>query len=80
MMTIGLGLTTAVGAIGAALFLGGVSTNIMSFVLAFGAAALLYLVVEELLVEAHEERESVWLGAMFFLGFILIYVLASMEM
>ena len=52
----------------------------MSFVLAFGAAALLYLVVEELLVEAHEERESVWLGAMFFLGFILIYVLASMEM
>ncbi|MBK8867061.1 MAG: hypothetical protein IPN45_03005 [Actinomycetales bacterium] len=36
-----------------------------------------YLVVEELLVEAHEERESVWLGAMFFLGFIVIYVLAS---
>lgn len=49
----------------------------MSAVLAFGAAALLYLVVEELLVEAHEERESVWLGAMFFLGFILIYAMAA---
>ena len=48
----GLGLMTAVGAIGAALLLAGVSTTIMSAVLAFGAAALLYLVVEELLVEA----------------------------
>ena len=77
MLCVALGLTTAVGAIGAALLLGDVSTSVMSFVLAFGAAALLYLVVEELLVEAHEERESVWLGAMFFLGFIVIYVLAS---
>lgn len=73
-----LGLTTAVGAIGAALLLGDVSTTVMSAVLAFGAAALLYLVVEELLVEAHEERETVALGAMFFLGFIVIYVLASL--
>ena len=77
MLCVAVGLTTAVGAIGAALLLGDVSTSVMSFVLAFGAAALLYLVVEELLVEAHEERESVWLGAMFFLGFIVIYVLAS---
>jgi ZIP family zinc transporter len=76
----GLGLMTAVGAIGAALFLGSVSTTVMSAVLAFGAAALLYLVVEELLVEAHEERESVALGGMFFLGFILIYILASLEL
>ncbi len=73
----GLGLTTAVGAIGAALFLGGVSSTVMSAILAFGAAALLYLVVEELLVEAHEEKESVTLGAMFFLGFLVIYVLSA---
>lgn len=72
-----LGLMTAVGAIGSALFLASISTTVMSAVLAFGAAALLYLVVEELLVEAHEERESVWLGAMFFLGFILIYAMAA---
>ncbi|MEI2715006.1 MAG: hypothetical protein V9G04_17370 [Nocardioides sp.] len=46
--------------------------------MAFGAAALLYLVVEELLVEAHEEQETVWLGASFFAGFLVIYVLAAM--
>jgi ZIP family zinc transporter len=74
----GLGLTTAVGAIAGAALLGGVSTSVMSAVLAFGAAALLYLVVEELLVEAHEQRESVLLGAMFFLGFLVIYVLSAL--
>jgi len=73
----GLGLITAIGAMGAALFLGSVSSTVMSAVLAFGAAALLYLVVEELLVEAYEERESVTLGAMFFLGFILSYALSA---
>ena len=75
----GLGLVTAVGAVGGAAVLGGVSTTVMSAVLAFGAAALLYLVVEELLVEAHEEKESIALGAMFFLGFLAIYVLSSLE-
>ncbi len=74
----GLGLMTAVGAMAAALLLGEVSHTVMSAVLAFGAAALLYLVVEELLVEAHEERESVALGAMFFLGFLVIYVLSAL--
>ena len=73
-----LGLTTAVGAIAGAALLGGVSTAVMSAVLAFGAAALLYLVVEELLVEAHEEKESILLGAMFFLGFLAIYVLSTL--
>jgi zinc transporter, ZIP family len=80
LMCTALGLTTAVGAIGGALLLGGVSTTVMAAVLAFGAAALLYLVVEELLVEAHEEQESVALGAMFFLGFLIIYVLSSLPL
>jgi len=73
-----LGLVTAVGAIGAALLLGNVSTSVMSGILGLGAAALLYLVVEELLVEAHEEKESFALSANFFLGFILIYILSSL--
>jgi ZIP family zinc transporter len=77
MVCTGLGLTTAVGAVSGAAVLGGVDSTVMSAVLAFGAAALLYLVVEELLVEAHEERESIVLGAMFFLGFLAIYVLSS---
>lgn len=74
----GLGLMTAIGAIAAALLLADVSATVMSAVLAFGAAALLYLVVEELLVEAHEEKESVALGASFFAGFLVIYVLSAL--
>ena len=48
---------------------------LMAAVLAFGSAALLFLVVEELLVEAHEAGESSWGTAMFFLGFLLFLVL-----
>jgi ZIP family zinc transporter len=77
-ITVAFGLVTAVGAIGGALVLGGVSSTVMAAVLAFGAAALLYLVVEELLVEAHEEKETVWLGAACFLGFLVICVLAAL--
>lgn len=75
----GLGLTTAIGAIGGAALLGGVDTTVLSAILGVGAAALLYLVVEELLVEAHEVKESMLLSANFFLGFILIYILSSLE-
>lgn len=42
---------------------------------AFGLVALLYLVVEELLVEAHEGPESPGVTAMFFAGFLLLLVL-----
>lgn len=44
-------------------------------VIAFGAAALLYLVTEELLVEAHEEFDSALAAAVFFAGFLLIFLL-----
>lgn len=42
--------------------------------LSFGCAALLYLVIEELLVEAHEEIETPVQTAMFFLGFIALLI------
>lgn len=73
-----LGLATAVGAIGGAAVLGGASHTTLAVVLAFGAAALLYLVVEELLVEAHEEAETPLLSAMFFVGFLALFVLAEL--
>ncbi len=38
--------------------------------LSFGLVALLYLVTEELLVEAHEKRSSPFICAMFFVGFL----------
>ncbi len=58
-----LGLLTAVGALAGAVLLGGASRTTLAAVLAFGAAALLYLVVEELLVEAHETDETPLLAA-----------------
>lgn len=72
-----LGLLTAVGAVGGAALFGNASTAVQAGVLAFGAAALLYLVTEELLVEAHRTRDTPALTALFFLGFILIYTLAA---
>jgi ZIP family zinc transporter len=74
----GLGLMTAVGAIGSAAALSGAGAGPIAAVLAFGAAALLYLAVEELLVEAHDEEESTVLTAMFFVGFVVIYGLAQL--
>lgn len=46
-------------------------------VLAFGAAALLYLVTEELLVEAHETPETPLTTAVFFLGFLVLFLIES---
>lgn len=44
-------------------------------VLAFGAAALLYLVTEELLVEAHEVPDTPLITASFFVGFLVLFVI-----
>jgi ZIP family zinc transporter len=45
---------------------------------AFGLIALLYLVTEELLVEAHETKDRPWVTAMFFVGFLLLLLLEEM--
>mgnify|MGYP000942305682 CR=1 FL=1 len=42
---------------------------------AFGLIALLYLVTEELLVEAHEVPDRPWVTALFFGGFLLLFLL-----
>ena len=44
----------------------------------FGLIALLYLVTEELLVEAHETPDRPWVAAMFFVGFLLLLSLEEM--
>ena len=46
--------------------------------LSFGLIALLYLVTEELLVEAHETPDRPWVAAMFFVGFLLLLSLEEM--
>jgi len=44
----------------------------------FGLIALLYLVTEELLVEAHSVPETPWVTSLFFVGFLLILVLEEL--
>ena len=51
------------------------SGNTFDAFLAFGVAALLYLVTEELLVEAHEVPETPLITSSFFLGFLLLLVI-----
>lgn len=70
-----LGALLLAGAgIGSAL-LAGLAAATLDAVLSFGIAALLYLVTEELLVEAHEAPETPLLSAMFFLGFLVLLVI-----
>lgn len=65
----------ATGAILGVTILAGLAGEALEMVLAFGIAALLYLVTEELLTEAHEGPETSWGAAMFFTGFLVLLVL-----
>lgn len=58
-----------------ALILNSASHNVMDLVLSFGLSALLFLVTEELLKEAHEEKETIWHTATFFGGFIAFVII-----
>jgi ZIP family zinc transporter len=50
----------------------------MAVLLSFGAAALLYLVTEELLDEAHEEAGTPMACAQFFIGFLALLMLSML--
>lgn len=63
------------GAAVGAYFLAGVSGAVLDAVMSFGVAALLYLVTEELLTEAHEVDETPLLTSMFFVGFIALLMI-----
>ena len=71
----GLGSLVFITAVAGATVLSRLADGTMEIVLSFGAAALLYLVTEELLREAHEERESATGTAMFFIGFLTFLVI-----
>ena len=73
-----LSLGVALGAVAGAVLLDGAPDRAQAMVLAFAAAALLWLVVEELLVEAHERTETPLLTTMFFVGFIALYGLETL--
>jgi ZIP family zinc transporter len=76
---VGLALVTLVGgAVLGSTVLANASEAVLATVLAFGCAALLFLVTEELLVEAHEVGETPWATAMFFLGFLGLMILGML--
>ena len=70
-----LALLIVAGAAVGATLLSAVSERMLEVVLSFGLAALLFLVTEELLVEAHEKPETPLTTATFFAGFLLFLVL-----
>lgn len=71
----GMALLIVLGTVGGATALRDIPDHTMAGVLSFGSAALLYLVTEELLVEAHEVPETPLGTATFFAGFLLLFVL-----
>jgi ZIP family zinc transporter len=68
-------LVFLVGAGLGAMLLRTVSAEVSELILAFGLAALLYLVTEELLVEAHQGPEPLLATAAFFGGFLLFLII-----
>lgn len=77
LVTCGLGLLLPFGVLLAAPVVHLSPTIIVGF-LSFGLMALLYLVTEELLVEAHEKPDSPLISAMFFVGFLALLVLEEL--
>lgn len=75
LVTCAVGTLVLLGGVAGSLFLASASNVTMEIILAFGTAALLYLVTEELLVEAHEAAETPFATALFFVGFLAILII-----
>lgn len=58
--------------------IGGLPQTWQAVAFAFGLIALLYLVTEELLTEAHERPETAWGAAAFFVGFLAMAVISEL--
>ncbi|STX49829.1 ZIP family zinc transporter [Legionella hackeliae] len=78
VLTLLLALLIPVGAVLGAFLLSRLAPVITEGILSFGVAALLYLVTEELLTEAHEhDIETPFITACFFIGFLCILLLEN---
>lgn len=69
----GLGITVLLCAVLGSLLLAGASHTVIGAALAFSAAALLYLVTEELLMEAHAVQEKPISTLVLFAGFLTFW-------
>lgn len=75
----GIALLLLIGAFGASFFLADASEATLAVVLSFGAAALIYLIAEELLVENIEAEESIFSTVTLFSGFLALLILKLLE-
>ncbi len=75
ILILGLAVVFFVSAVLGATILNNASHAVMDLVLSFGLSALLFLVTEELLIEAHEEKETIWHTSAFFGGFLAFVIL-----
>lgn len=73
-ITAAIAVLLPIGAL-AAVPIAAMSPPVVKGFFAFGLIALLYLVTEELLVEAHEVPDCPWVTALFFVGFLLLFLL-----
>jgi ZIP family zinc transporter len=71
----GLSLLFGIGAASGFFLLHYTGDKVLEMVLSFGSAALLFLVTEELLVEAHKQKDSPFYTAAFFAGFLIFMIL-----
>lgn len=79
LISAGLALVVVVGALLAVLTLSNAPEFVVAAVLAGGMAALLFLVTEELISEAHETTgDTPVLAGLFFAGFIVLYALEGL--
>lgn len=74
-VVVGLSVLVILGALLGGSLLQGLTGLALEIVLSFGAAALMFLVVEELLTEAHSVKETPLNTASFFMGFVALYLL-----
>jgi ZIP family zinc transporter len=75
----GIACLMIVGAVLGRTLLADASVHTLAGLLAFGCAALLFLVTEELLIEAHESADTAVTTAMFFVGFLIFLLLGMVE-
>ena len=75
LVTSGIASMLLVGAVGASFLLADVSESTLAIVLSFGAASLIYLIAEELLVETIQAEDSLFSTATLFSGFLVILAL-----
>jgi len=74
-----LAITFVLGALSGSVMLSVLSEEVLTYILAFGLSALMYLVTEELLVEAHEHVDTPINTTIFFVGFFIFLIVAILH-